>query len=185
MRIDQTDSKMTFEASVVRDAYRLGFERGTYENGGDPTTLDLDDSAYRWGQAHDLAVHLGEEGVQASLHAFIGTEPPQPAATEDEHYVLTPEGGAIIRDLIDTTPLTQADVTAAGDALDQDFDPALDKYIRNIYGRDHAVDPMALAVRDLIEANRLIAMAVAVLGHEAADTIMRNLITPDVGAAAA
>ncbi|MCJ2039881.1 hypothetical protein MKK64_05245 [Methylobacterium sp. E-025] len=188
VRIDQTDSPtlaQSFDASVVRDAYRLGYERGTYENGGDPSTLDLEGSAYRWGQAHDLAVHLGDGGVQASLHAFIGTEPPQPAATEGEDYVLTPEGEDVIRDLIEHTALTQAAVTAAGDALEERVDADPDRYVRSISGRDHAVDPMALAVSDLIEANRLIAMAVATLGHEAADLIMQNLLTPGANAAAA
>lgn len=126
------------------------------------------------GTSHAVKEALAEAG-------FVIIPKPAVEAT----YVLTPEGEAIIRDLIETTPMTQADVTAAGDALEKDFDAAPSRFLRHVSGRDHAVSANALAVRDLIEANTLIASAVATLGHEAADLIMQNLLTPGAGAAAA
>lgn len=126
------------------------------------------------GTSHAVKEALAEAG-------FVIIPKPAVEAT----YVLTPEGEAIIRDLIETTPMTQADVTAAGDALEKDFDADEARYIYSVSGRDHAVDPRALAVRDVIEANRLLGMAVATLGHEAVDTLMRALPEPVLGAAAA
>ena len=114
----------------------------------------------------------------AEMKVFMTTPP-----VEDEAYVLTPEGEDIIRDLIETTPMTQSAVTAAGDAQEARVDADEARYIDSVSGRDHAVDPRALAVRDTIEANRLLGMAVATLGHEAVDTLMRNLPEPVLGAA--
>lgn len=121
--------------------------------------------------------------MQEALYAAGFEIVPKPS--EGSHYVLTPEGEDIIRDLVAHTALTQDAVTAAGDALNQDFDAAPSRFVRHVSGRDHAVAANALAVRDLIEANSLIAGAVATLGHEAADLIMQNLLTPGAGAAAA
>lgn len=108
---------------------------------------------------------------------------PKPA--EGGHYVLTPEGAAIIQDLVAHTALTQESVTAAGDALDREFDAAPSRFVRHISGRDHAVSANALAVRDVIEAHRLLGLAVATLGHEAVDEMMRALPDSILGAAAA
>lgn len=126
------------------------------------------------GTCHAVKEALAEAGFEITPRVEIGAI-----------YVLTPEGEAIIQDLVEHTALTQQDVAAAGDALEQDFDQAPDRYVRNVSGRDHAVDPRALAVRDVIEANRLLGMAVAVLGHEAVDEMMRALPEPVLGAAAA
>lgn len=126
------------------------------------------------GTCHAVKEALAEAGFEITPRVEI-----------DAIYVLTPEGEQIIRDLIETTPMTQADVTATGDAIERDCDAAQDRYFLNVSGRDHAVDPRALAVRDVIEANRLLGMAVAVLGHEAVDALMRALPEPVLGAAAA
>lgn len=128
-----------------------------------------------------LSVEAGKKiDFVSTLHSI---EIPTPAV--EATYVLTPEGEQIIRDLIETTPMTPADVTVAGDALEKQFDAGPSRFLRHVSGRDHAVGAKALAVRDLIEANSLIAGAVATLGHEAADLIMQNLLTPGAGAVAA
>lgn len=182
-RATEAETASKFDAFVVRDAYRLGYERATYESGGDPAAMDLEGSAYRWGRAHDLIVHLGDGDVHECFEAFIGSRSSEPAAG-GETYEITPEGAAIIRDLIEQVPLTQEAVTAMGEAIEQDCDATPDRYLRNISGRDHAVDPTALAVRDVIEAHRILGQAVATLGHEAVDAMMRSLPAPILGAAA-
>lgn len=126
------------------------------------------------GTAHAVKEALAEAGFDITPKVEVGAI-----------YVLTAEGEDIIRDLVAHTALTQESVTAAGDALEREFDAAPHHFVRHVSGRDHAVDANALAVRDLIEANTLIASAVAVLGHEAADLIMQNLLDPSAGAAAA
>ncbi|TXN41266.1 hypothetical protein FV232_09750 [Methylobacterium sp. WL30] len=99
-------------------------------------------------------------------------------------FALTPAGEDAIRRFVDAVDLTQAAVSAGSDALEQAIEADEGRYVYAVSGRDHAVDPRALAVRDLIEANRLYAMAVATLGLEAADLILQHMPMPDVGAAA-
>ncbi|WP_264048847.1 hypothetical protein [Methylobacterium flocculans] len=106
-----------------------------------------------------------------------------PKAAMGNVVALTPAGEDAIRRFVDAVDLTQDAVSAGGADLERRIEADPDRYLRDVSGRDHAVDPRALAVRDTIEANRLLGMAVATLGHEAVDTLMRNLPEPVLEAA--
>lgn len=64
----------TFDAAALRAAYRLGHDRGTYDAGGDPSAVDPDSPAFRFGEAHDLKAYLGSEGSDMAFGEFIATQ---------------------------------------------------------------------------------------------------------------
>ncbi|MCJ2081544.1 hypothetical protein [Methylobacterium sp. J-090] len=120
---------------------------------------------------------------------------------EGATYELTPEGAAVIEAFVQSVPLTQEAVSAGGDALERQFDADPDRYLRAVPGLskrdvvasfeeplDAAPDPVedlqAQAVRRVIEANRLLGQAVAVLGPAAVDLMMHHLAAPDLEEAA-
>lgn len=53
-----------FDAAALRDAYRLGYERGSYD--ANAPTLKVDDEHYRFCEGHDLKPHLGEPAEVAA-----------------------------------------------------------------------------------------------------------------------
>ncbi|WP_238272966.1 hypothetical protein [Methylobacterium cerastii] len=99
-------------------------------------------------------------------------------------FPLTPAGEDAIRRFVDAVDLTQEAVSAGGADLGRRIETDPDRYLRDVSGRDHAVDPLALAVRDAIEASRLLNLAAATLGREAVDTLLQVLTKPAPAAAA-
>lgn len=57
----------TFEAAALREAYRLGYDRGTYDAGGDPVAVDYKSDRHLFVEAVDLRNYLGEAGVAEAL----------------------------------------------------------------------------------------------------------------------
>lgn len=57
----------TFPAAALREAYRLGYDRGHYDGGGNPVAVDHDGDEFRLREAADLSAHLGETPMGEAL----------------------------------------------------------------------------------------------------------------------
>ncbi|MET7242883.1 hypothetical protein ABZT49_05900 [Methylobacterium sp. EM32] len=57
----------TFTEAALRDAYRLGFDRGAYDAGGHPLAYDHEGDEFRLREAADLQEYLGEAPVDEAL----------------------------------------------------------------------------------------------------------------------
>lgn len=159
--------------------------------------------AYASGQAQRALPVYAPRGLIHSLNEG-GYEivPVQKAPlVEGATYELTPEGSAAIEAFVQSVPLSQEAISAGGAALEREFDAKPDRYIRAVPGLserdvvasfeepldavpDEIADQRAEAVRRVIQANRLLAEAVAVLGPEAVALMMHNLAAPDLTEAA-
>ncbi|KTS34218.1 hypothetical protein NS228_05305 [Methylobacterium indicum] len=70
-----------FPAAALRDAYRLGHDRGTYDAGGDPAAYDYESDSFRFCEAADLSAYLGEAPAgEAYDRLLAGQNAPAPAA---------------------------------------------------------------------------------------------------------
>ncbi|MBY0254556.1 MAG: hypothetical protein K2X54_24780 [Methylobacterium organophilum] len=56
-----------YPAAALREAYRLGFDRGTYDAGGNPLTYDHDSEEFSLREAADLSPYLGEDPIGRAL----------------------------------------------------------------------------------------------------------------------
>ncbi len=66
------------DIDAIREAYRLGYERGTYDCGGSP----VDGPHFANVEAADLQRWLGEERWHAELAQFLGRPPAETPVPE-------------------------------------------------------------------------------------------------------
>lgn len=181
--------------------------------GGDPAEVDRRNAeaklrAEALGLVYGALVHadgtvtpLGKEAMDAGVVA-IGETPLEPGRLYElphgtelrwpnpkggpikppELYALTPKAEALVKAFVESVPLTQEAFNAGSDALEKEIERSFDEPLDAV--PDEIADHRAEAVRRVIDANRLLAQAVEVLGGEAVDLLMHNLALPDLSEAA-
>ena len=93
-------------------------------------------------------------------------------------YDLTPAALSVIEAFCAATPLTQDAVTIMGESVELLIESDQDRYFQEAGSQALSVDRHAQAVRDVVRANELLAGAVAILGYQAVDVLMRALPDP-------